>query len=109
ADRARNFRHGENHRGYMARAGPGTNSGTYFLLQFIGESLAFGQYHEQHDAYVALPLLADDNGLADFVQGFHLAIDFSGTDANTARVEHRIGATVNDQPIMAFVGHGFGV
>ena len=61
---------------------------------------AFAQPDEEHDALVALPVLADADGLQHFVALFDLAIDLGGADAHAAGVQHRVGAAVDDQPVV---------
>ena len=51
---------------------------------------------EEDDALVTIPALADDETLDDLVDLFHLAIDLGRSNPNSARVQHGIGATVDD-------------
>ncbi len=51
---------------------------------------AIAQPHEQHDPFVAVPLLADHQALDDLVELLHLAVDFRRADAHAAGIEHGV-------------------
>ena len=55
------------------------------------------QHDEQHHAHVVLPALRDRDAVQHRAQALDLAIDFRRADAHAARVEHRIGAPVDDK------------
>ena len=38
------------------------------------------------DSHIVIPVLADDDAVFDFRDGFHLAVDLGGADANAAGV-----------------------
>ena len=66
---------------------------------------AFAQTDEENDALVALPVLADANGLQHLVALLDLAVDLSGADAHAAGVQHRVRAAVDDQPVVCSARH----
>ena len=55
----------------------------------VVETDAVAQPDEQHDPFVALPLLADDQALDDLVELLDLPIDLGRADADAAGVERR--------------------
>ena len=59
--------------------------------------------HEQHHAHVVLPVLPDRQRLDDLGETLDGRIDLRGADAHSARIQHRIGAAVDDQAVM--LGH----
>ena len=59
-----------------------------------------GQAHEQHDPLIAVPFLADRERLDHLGDLLDLAIDLGGPDPHPARIEHRVRAAVDDQPVV---------
>lgn len=90
ADGARNFRYGGNDSGYVTRAGSLADSLANPGLQGIRQCFTCSEYHKQHYSHVTLPFLSYDNGFADLIQGFYLAVNLCGTDPHTSRIEHCI-------------------
>src|SRR5690606_30784732 len=82
--RARDLRHLHDLRRHVA--------GTRALADLLPDALdarivqrdAGAHDHEQHDAGVAVPFLADGDALEDLVQLLHLAVDLGRTDAHAA-------------------------
>jgi hypothetical protein len=78
--------------------------------QRVVEGKALAQLDEQHHPHVGCitrrPLLADHQGFDHLLELFHLAVDLGGADAHAARVEGRVGAAIDDQPV---VGGDLGV
>ena len=64
------------------------------------EADALAQAHEQHHARVALPLLADREALEHLVDRLDLPVDLGGADAHAARVQHGVGAAVDDHAVV---------
>jgi hypothetical protein len=58
------------------------------------------QLHEEHDAHVALPVLADHHALQHLQLLLDLAVDLGRADAHAAGVEHRVGAAVDDDAVV---------
>src|SRR6185437_10874127 len=54
----------------------------------------------QHDAFVALPVLADRDRLQYLGKMFDLPIDFGGADAYAAGIQRGVGTTVDDDPVV---------
>ena len=63
------------------------------------------QRHEQDDAGVAGPVLADADGVPHLLEALHLAVYFRGADPHAAGVEHRVAAAVDQ---VAAVGGDLG-
>ena len=59
------------------------------------------QPDEQHDALVAVPLLADDQALDDLGELLDLAVDLGRADAHAAGIQHGVGAAVDDDAARA--------
>src|SRR5688572_15473023 len=70
------------------------------VRQRVVERKTFAQPHEQHDAYVALPVLTYREAFHDLVEALDLPVDLRSADANPARVQHRIGPAVDDEPVV---------
>src|SRR4051812_46095944 len=74
------------------------------LLELLSQLLAVRQGNEQHnanvEARVRLLILPDDQTLDDLRQLFDLAIDLRGADANAARIERRVAASIDHETIM---------
>ena len=66
------------------------------LVERVVECDAVAQPHEQHDAHVALPFLADGERLEHLGDLLDLPIDLRRADAHAAGIQHRVGAAVND-------------
>ena len=64
------------------------------------ERYARRQAHEQHDAHIIVPVLADADRLDDLRQLLDLVVDLGGADPYAARIERRIGAAVDDHAAM---------
>src|SRR5439155_20200291 len=62
----------------------------------IVERAAFAQLDEEHNPYVARPVLPDHQRLDDLVELLDLAVDLGGADAHAAGVQHRVGAAMDD-------------
>ena len=89
----------------MSRRGVGADHSANLFAQGVVQRHAITQTHEQHHAHIALPILANDDGLQHLRHLFHLAIDLCGADAYATRVEHGVGAAVDDQAAMSgFLG-----
>src|SRR5882672_3243557 len=99
---ARDVRHLEYFGGHMARRGVLAYAPLDPGDQTFVERQALAQLHEQHHAHVAdlpgRPGLPDDERLHNLVELLDLAVDLGGPDAHAARVEHGIGAAVDDHP-----------
>src|SRR6185437_3107863 len=85
---------------HMARSGIGADLLANFVAECIVELEAFAQAHEQHDAFVALPVLADRDRLQYLGKLFDLPIDFGGADAYAAGIQRGVGTTVDDDPVV---------
>jgi hypothetical protein len=66
------------------------------LLERLVERCALNERHEQHDAHIVLPVLADADRLDHFGNLLDLRIDFRRADAHAGRIERRIGAAIDD-------------
>ena len=71
--------------GNMARACFFADALADGLRQGIVEVNVFAKLHEQHDANIAFPALADDDRLDDIGNLFDRAVDLGGADANPTR------------------------
>ena len=72
------------------------------LLQRFVERERLGRSaHEQHDADVALPVLADADRLQHLRDLLDLAVDLGRADPHAARVQDGIRAAVDDDAAMA--------
>jgi hypothetical protein len=56
------------HRGHVARRGVGVDALLDAVAQGVIERKAFVQPHEEHDAHVVLPRLADHDRFDDFFE-----------------------------------------
>src|SRR5690606_21547721 len=59
-----------------------------------------GQPHEQDDAHVVLPILTDADRLDDLRHLLDLIVDLRSPDPHPARIERRIGTSVDDDAAM---------
>src|SRR5688500_16165649 len=80
----------------VARRGVLTDAAADAVLQLVGECRAVAELHEEHDAFVVVPLLADHDAFHDLIELFDLTVDLRGTDANAAGIQDGVGAAVND-------------
>ena len=80
----------------MARAGAFADALLDALSQRVVQPQAVAQHHEQDDAGVAFPLLADGDAVHHFGDGFHLAIDFGSADAHTAGIQRCVRAAMDN-------------
>src|SRR5262252_2898311 len=85
---------------HVARGGMGAHGLADLLLQLLIELRAVAHAHEQHDAHIPVPVLADRQRLGDLRQTLDRGIDLRGTDAYAAGIQHRIRAAVDDETIM---------
>ena len=61
----------------------------------IVKRMTVEQFDEQNYPHVVFPLLPHHQGVFDFRQGLHLAIDLRRADANPTRIEGGVGAPIN--------------
>src|SRR4051794_20031795 len=66
--------------------------------QGLIQRATLAQADEQHDAHVALPLLADDKAFDHLRQLLHLAVDLRRADTHPARVERRVTPALDHKP-----------
>ena len=65
----------DNPRGHVSWRGVGSDVLADSVFEVGSEADALAQPHEQHDALIAVPLLADDQALDDLVELLDLPID----------------------------------
>ncbi len=97
---ARNVGHLDDLRRHVARRGVLADLVADLLLERGVELGAIAQPHEQDDADVVVPVLADDDRFQHLVHLLDLAVDLGRADANAARIQHRVRPAVNDHAIM---------
>src|SRR5512143_1627804 len=56
--------------------------------------MARSELHEQDHALVVLPVLSHSEAISNLRQLFQLGVDLRRANANTGRLEHRVGATI---------------
>ena len=66
----------------------------------VVERDARAQPHEQHDAHVVVPILADADRLDDLRHLLDLVVDLRRADAHAAGIERRVGAAMDDDAAM---------
>ena len=78
---------------HMTRARSATDLVANFALESIVQRLVLGKDDKQNDSYITLPILTNDDCFCNLSELLNLPIDFSRSDANSARVLkwHRSG------------------
>jgi hypothetical protein len=85
----------------MARRGAGADLRLDLLVEIASSSVDAGRKpHEQHDAHVAVEILADAQRLDDLRHLLDLVVDLGGADAHAAGIERRVRAAMDDHAAM---------
>ena len=84
----------------MARRGVASHLGADPVDQRLIQPQAFTQSHEQHDTHIVVPALADDQAFEHLIDLLDLAVDLRGTNTHATGIEHRIRASIDDDPIV---------
>ncbi len=62
---------------------------------------AVAESYEEHDPFIAIPVLPDHEALDDLFELLDLPVDLRRADANAAGIEDRVRAAVDHQAIVA--------
>ena len=95
APRAGKIGDGCDHRRHVTRAALAAQLATDPGLQFVGEHVSIHHAHEQHDAGVAVVLLADGDRLCDLGKVLDDAVDLGGADPHAGRVQRGVASAVD--------------
>lgn len=93
----------------VARRGSRSNLRLDLGLKLLCEVKAIAEQHEQYDAYVIVPILADTQGFGDLMQLLDLTVDFGRADPHAARIQGRIRSSMDDNSaVLANIKCGLG-
>src|SRR4051812_42475619 len=90
----------EDLRRHVARGGVVADAALDAIRDFVVHAEAVTQLDEEHDAHVALPVLADDERLDHLLELLDLAVDLRRADPDAARVEHGVRPAVDDDAVV---------
>src|SRR5262245_2553278 len=97
--RSRNLGDLHDARGHVPRGRVAADVGADPVDGCLVERRPVAELHEQHDALVPLPLLADHEAFDHVGNLFDLTIDLRGADANATGIEDRVGSSVDDHAV----------